>query len=245
MKLITIDFWNTLFDSSNGEARNKFRIEELRANIFNLRDEISADEYSSAMSDSWAYFNDIWKNQQRTPSSDETIQYFWKRLNLPPDLTAMNNVRKAFEESVLFFPPNLIHSVWEALDRLSEKFTLAVISDTGFSPGNILRRLMYENVVLHYFSAFSFSDETGVAKPHPKAYTAIFQKTGIGPTDACHIGDIEDTDILGAKSAGMHAIRFDGDPTAIFKDSNPKITSADYQSNNWDDIVDYIFKYEN
>ena len=211
----------------------------------NLNSEFSLEDYSNAMTDSWEYFNNIWKNQQRTPSSDETVGYFWKRLNLPKDLTAMENVRHAFEDSVLFFPPMLIDGVQDSLARLSEKFTLALISDTGFSPGSVLRRLMYENDILSYFSAFSFSDETGVAKPNPKAYNVIFEQTGYPPNESCHIGDIEDTDIYGAKSLGMHAIRFSGDPTAILNKENTILSAADFQSDYWHEIADYLLKYGN
>ena len=242
MKLITIDFWNTLFDSSNGEARNNYRISELRTQILKLNSGLSDDIYQNTMTESWKYFNNIWKNEQRTPSSEETIGFFWKSMELPDDGEAKSLVRKAFEESILYFPPELIDGAAESLEMLSRKYKLAVISDTGFSPGSVLRRLMYENDILRYFSAFSFSDETGVAKPNPLAYNHIFKETGCKAEESCHIGDIEDTDIIGAKNLGMHAIRFTGDPTATLNQHNPVISSADFQSDSWNEIVKYIMK---
>src|SRR5690606_40365814 len=54
-----------------------------------------------------------------------------------------------------------------------------------------------------YFDIYVFSDETGVAKPHPEAFRRAYEPLGCLPSEALHIGDIERTDILGAKSAGM------------------------------------------
>ncbi len=240
IKLITIDFWNTLFDASNGTARNEYRVSEMKNEISRLGILINDDEYQSIMEESWEYFNDIWKNQLRTPTAEESVKFFTKRLELPENTDAVKHILKVFAESILYYPPKLIDGVKNALEELSRDYTLAIVSDTGFSPGSILRRLMYENDVLNYFSAFSFSDETKVAKPHSKAFTTILEHFDIKPAQALHVGDIEDTDIKGAKSLGMSAVRFNGDPTAFLNLNNSNETAADFMSDSWNDIVEYI-----
>jgi len=88
----------------------------------------------------------------------------------------IETIAGAFAECVITIPPKLTTGAKEALENLSGKYKLAIISDTGFSPGVTLRRLLEKENVLNYFSAFSFSDETGFAKPHPQAYMTVLNK---------------------------------------------------------------------
>ncbi len=240
LKLVTIDFWNTLFDASNGNDRNAYRVSEMKNEIARLGITIDDAKYQSVMEESWEYFNDIWRNQLRTPTAEESIDFFSEKLNLPKNSDTVERILKVFAESVLYFPPKLVDGVKDALDELSRDYRLAIVSDTGLSPGRVLRRLMYEFDVLHYFSAFSFSDETKVAKPHKKAFTKVLDDCGVKPAEALHVGDIEDTDIKGAKAVGMMAVRFTGDPTAFLSLNKSNETVADFMSDSWSEIVEFI-----
>ncbi len=244
IKAITIDFWNTLLDSSKGRERNAYRLSVLKSELTALGVEFTEEQYTGALKSSWEYFNNIWKNEQRTPLTIETVMYFWKKMNIPENKSTIDRVVDAFSNCNLIYQPALIPGVRDALDKLSGDFRLAIISDTGFSPGSILRQLMEEKNILKYFTAFSFSDETGVAKPHPKAYTTALGYLEAEPADAIHIGDIEDTDIQGAKAVGMKAIRFNSDEPDLYSRNNPHDTIADYQADSWEEVLDIIYTSE-
>jgi len=113
-----------------------------------------------------------------------------------------------FARGVIDHPPGLLPGAADAVERLSETVPLAIISDTAFSPGSVLRELMGEVGILDRFSAFVFSDETGVAKPDPVAFERALGALNVEARDAVHIGDIERTDVLGARAAGMHAVLY-------------------------------------
>jgi len=240
IKVVTIDFWNTLFDSSNGNERNLYRISEMKNEISRLGIFIPEEKYTEILKESWEYFNNIWRNQLRTPTAEESRKFFWEKLNLPDDGEATERILKIFAESILYYPPNLVEGAKDALEELSKNYKLAIISDTGFSPGSVLRRLLYENDILSYFSAFSFSDETKVAKPHAQAFLKILDELNVKSSEAVHVGDIEDTDIKGAKAVGMYAVRFNGDPTAFLNLNKSNNTIADFMSDSWKDIVSFI-----
>jgi len=244
LKLITIDFWNTLFDSSNGTKRNQLRMEKLVSSINSYGRKIESPEFEKAMQASWGYFNEIWKKDMRTPLPEETVGFFWNYLGLPSDNSCIEEVAKGFANSILDYPPKLLPGVKEALIKLSENYKLAIVSDTGFSPGNVLRELLKNSGIIQYFDAFSFSDETSVSKPHPKAFLTILEQLEFKPEEAIHIGDIEQTDIIGAKDIGMKAIRFNGDPTAVLSANNPKESKADFLATSWDEIFDFIVNYD-
>ncbi len=239
---VTIDFWNTLFDSSNGIGRNNARQRSLIQTIDRHGITIMGDEYQAAVEAAWAMFHEVWNKEHRTPTPKELVEYIWNFLKLPEDLQAVERLVVEFGESILQAPPMIISGVKEALQILKEKYTLAIVSDTGFSPGSVMKILMKKNNIFDYFTAFSFSNETGVSKPNPKAFSSALDILGCSPANAVHIGDIERTDIAGAKALGMKAILYKGDQTAFLNVDNPEITAADASAHSWSVIPALIDK---
>lgn len=237
IKLITFDFWNTIFDSSNGRERNDMRTDALIEELSEYN--ISRESINSMIAEVGEYFNGLWVKEQRTPSSEEMVSYIWTKYELPANETKQSKLVRTFQEAVLIYPPVLNPGVKEVIDKLEKKYVLGVISDTGFSPGNILRTMLNNEEILHYFSYFSFSNEIGYAKPHRSMFDNIFEKSGISAEFGVHIGDIERTDVVGAKNAGMTAIKYKGDETSKIynKDS---ATQADFASNSWSEIYEWI-----
>lgn len=231
---ITVDFWQTLYDSSNGEARNAQRksvlIEEISA-AHGLPDSTAFDEAYAGL---WEYFDAHWLGAHRTPKSEEMVLEILRRLNLPLAESSISAVVKVFEGGILEHPPALLPGVRDALEHLAAQGRLALISDTAFSPGSVLRQLMERDGIAGYFDAFVFSDETGVAKPHPEAFGRALQSLGGTAELAVHIGDIERTDIRGAKEAGMKAVLYRS-PHHLHKYSEPE-TTADAVMEDWSEI---------
>jgi len=240
IKLITIDFWNTLFDSSGGIERNKLRLRFLIEETDKLGYFIKQDELEKVIKSSWEYFNKIWMNDQRTPSSKELIEYIWKQFDFVYNKDVINELANKFSYSILEIPPKPLKNSIETINKLKRKYKLAIISDTGYSPGVVLRKLFKKENILHLFDSFSFSDETGFSKPHPKAFQAILDDLNIKPEEALHIGDIERTDIVGAKQLNMKAIRFSGDTQSYLPKDNPQQTIADAEVFDWTEIPQVI-----
>jgi len=245
LKLITVDFWNTLFDSSNGINRNSARQHVFAGEIAKLDVKVSQEEFQNAIQASWEFFNNIWMNKQRTPACYETIEYLWNYLKLPNKPDAILEVARSFSESILEHPPKPMDGALETLTILKkEGYKIGLISDTGFTPGSILKQVMADANLLDIFDSFSFSDETGVSKPNPKAYLKILGQYNFSPELALHVGDIEKTDVVGAKSLGMKAIRFNGDETAVMNKENPKISAADAEIFHWSEFISKLKEIE-
>jgi putative hydrolase of the HAD superfamily len=241
LRAITIDFWNTLYDSSGGDGRNHDRHETIMRNAMRLGASISADAVKASQKDAWEHFNVVWRNEQRTPTTRSMVEYFWQQLGIHADAQATDEVTLAFEEGILKHPPKLLPDVKEALSTLARHHYLALISDTAFSPGRVLKRVMEQDGIAEYFSAFSFSDETGVSKPHPRAYQVALQGIVFMPHECLHIGDIERTDIVGAKNFGMRALLFAGDPHGRMNDEHKdQPTVADARAESWLHILDLL-----
>jgi putative hydrolase of the HAD superfamily len=241
LKAITIDFWNTLYDSSGGDGRNSDRYETILRNAARIGASVQADALKAAQKDAWEHFNVVWRTEQRTPTTRSMVEYFWQRLDIPADEQAIQEVTLAFEEGILKHPPFLLPGAKEALDELAGKYYIALISDTAFSPGRVLKRVMENDGIAEHFTTFSFSDETGVSKPHARAYEVALSKTTCAPHECLHIGDIERTDIAGAKNFGMKAILFAGDPHARMNDEHKDTpTQADMRADSWAEVLEHI-----
>ncbi len=232
--IVTIDFWNTLFNSEGGDARNEQRRNALREAIIGSGHACDDERLHQAYAGIWDYFDHHWLEHHRTPTSAEMISEICRRLDITLASEWETSAAEILCRGVLSHPPELLPGVHEGLAFLADRAQLALISDTAFSPGSVLRELMEHVGIDRYFSAWVFSDETGVAKPHPEAFARALQTLGGGPESALHIGDIERTDIKGAKAAGMRAILYKGNQ--VHHKYAEEGTSADAVMNHWNEI---------
>jgi FMN phosphatase YigB (HAD superfamily) len=83
----------------------------------------------------------------------------------------------------------------------------ALICDTGFCPGEGVRKILERVGLLELLEIQIFSDEIGVPKPHASMFLAALDPLGISPTESVHVGDMLRTDIAGARELGMGTIR--------------------------------------
>jgi putative hydrolase of the HAD superfamily len=191
-----------------------------------------------------AVFDQRWKQEQRTMSAAENLDTFWSFLGIamPADLRA--RVIEAYEDSIHHGMPQLLAGSYEAIHKLSGSYKLALISDTSFSPGRVLRDVLEIHGLLACFSATVFSDETGVAKPHPLAYTTALSALGASPGEAVHIGDIERTDIAGANGLGMRSILLRLDRDSEFFHEHDGTSAADAVVDTWEEAIEAIDRFD-
>ncbi|QXD16583.1 HAD family hydrolase [Rhodocaloribacter litoris] len=208
---LTIDFWNTLVEAGvNGAARRQQRMTHLLATVHACRPGILPAHVEAAFNEAVRRFDQAWKHQHRTPCTEELVRDVWNLLDLqvPPD--RHEDTVRVFQEGVLEHPPALVEGAAETLDRLAERYRLALISDTMFSPGRVLRRLLDRHGLLRYFDAFVFSDETSFSKPDVRAFHQAARQLNVSPGALLHIGDLRRTDVAGARQAGACAVLFTG-----------------------------------
>jgi HAD superfamily hydrolase (TIGR01549 family) len=129
---------------------------------------------------------------------------------------------KRFQEAVFDSPPALKEGVIEALEFLATDYNLGIISDTGITPGRLIRLVLEDHDIIDYFDAILFSDEIGVCKPHLDIFTSAQRALESRPNSSLHIGDLIQTDIIGAKNAGWKAVWVKTEEYYIIEGSVPK-----------------------
>lgn len=211
IRAISFDFWNTLFSEQPGgfalyqATRRRLLAEALRG----CRDYTEEQLERACLLESESH-DQVWRNEHRTLPTAERVARVLTHLEacLPDEV--MSELVKAYEEGILERPPILVEGAREALEQLAGSYRLGIISDVGFSPGRVLKEVLRQNGLLDRFDSLVFSDEAGCSKPHLEVFRRTAKRLSADPREIIHIGDLEFTDIVGAKRAGYHAIRFVG-----------------------------------
>jgi putative hydrolase of the HAD superfamily len=90
--------------------------------------------------------------------------------------------------------------------ELSQRFVLGVVTNAR----EYRQRSKFDSLpVREYFSEFVTSERAGVEKPAPEIFRLALDEAAVLPEEAAFVGDRLDTDVLGAKAAGLYAIWLD------------------------------------
>lgn len=231
IKAVSFDFWNTLYyDHQIMYDRHNKRVNHLREVLIKNGHNGELDVEGS-FKYCWEHFDKIWKNEYRTLNSRELLiaGCDWLGVTLPEK--DIISVSKYFGEVLLENPPVLFEGVKETITELTKQFKLGITSDTAYTSGTVLRKLLEKDGLLKYFTALTYSDEIGNSKPHIRTFQSTLKQLGVKPEETVHIGDNEDTDIKGAKETGMKAIMFKG-----AYEQEISFTKADFIANDWKEL---------
>ncbi|NLT74777.1 MAG: HAD family hydrolase [Chloroflexi bacterium] len=200
IQAVTLDFWGTLVDDRVSGAPP--RIAVLAAALAHVSRQQVAAAYARA-----------WDRYQRAGaqglglSPEALLSLTLDELSEALRPPAFRAVLSAWEVAHVTDPPALLPGVPEVLRGLRRKGLLvALISDTGATPGTGLREYLREQGLHTLFDWLTFSGETGVTKRSPQAFRHTLAALGVRPGDAVHVGDTPATDIAGAQAAGLRAI---------------------------------------
>jgi putative hydrolase of the HAD superfamily len=208
LQVLTFDFWGTLYE--NAYARED-RLRLLGDALTNHGQPRSWDEMDAAYSHVRSVWDRIWREEQRSMSIERWLGELLGHLeaDLPDDAAAQ--LGRAIQEIYMRADePRPVAGVREVLPVLAERYPLGLISDTGLTPGRVLRQVMRRDDLLAFFDALTFSDELGSAKPKPEPFLHTLDRLGAEPGKAAHIGDLPETDLQGARRVGMKAVLFLG-----------------------------------
>ena len=241
VKAITFDFWQTIY------------IDNQELNI--KRDELRALKI-------WKYLTGIGHNNLRLEAVEQSVQIandfglsLWYKgvvisidncvsemggfLGIPFNDAETHTITEIMGLATLETAPPLAPFIEIQLPELAKKYRLGIVSDTGLTSAKFLRCLLLRDNIISYFTALGFSDELGYSKPNPTIFQLTLQLLGAVSSESVHIGDLIQTDIYGAKRAGMRTIQYTNELgekyTGKFKAENQSLL-PDAVINNFCDI---------
>jgi len=239
LQAITFDLWNTLIENRfYGNQRLNYLIDFLNNHSY----EVSLDELKEK-------YNSVLERHRTTEKKfglihfqlEDRLKELFSSLNLEITPPLFNNLIVDLEDLLMLNPPPLMDNVKETLDHLSTDFKLGLISDTGITPGRVLRKVLKKHEILQYFQTTIFSNETGYLKPSNVMFETALKKMDTKSTNALHIGDLLPTDIKGAKDYGMKAIWISYDEIPSDDYSEIQIT-PDYTISKIEEMIPIVEK---
>jgi putative hydrolase of the HAD superfamily len=234
LKAVTFDFWNTLVREREAESVEQVVIRRFQDLFRTWAQERTRAEIAAVTKACRDLVMAGQVNEGKEMPPEAQLKWIFQRLRIDtnPELEAA--AHEAYTTASLEVLPLPVTGVAQVLPKLKEHLTLAVICNTGRTPGSIARVILERLGLLHYFSYLAFSNELGVAKPHP----AIFQKTiaelGVRPNEAAHIGDDPRTDVKGSKAVGMYSIWFNPRGSASAE------VACDLMLTRYEDLVPWV-----
>ena len=211
LRALTIDFWNTMVVArTGGERRQAQRMAHLLEVAQACRPGATEAEVEAAYRAALARFDRSWRERHSTPRTSELVECIWEAMRVTASEDQHAQAVTVFEDGLLHGAPDFADGLEDALAWAAARYRLGVISDTMFSPGRVIRRLLEARGVLHHFDALVFSDETGFSKPDPRAFERAAAALDVRPGELVHVGDLRRTDVRGAQEAGAKALLFTG-----------------------------------
>jgi putative hydrolase of the HAD superfamily len=208
LRAVTFDCWGTLVDLGHTNAQERI------AHLCRLLPDRAQECVAQAYEATWRLFGQVELLGFSLPASTMlSLTLDELGATLQPGQRA--DVLRYWEEVVTTSPPRLLEGVPEALGDLRARgLRLGLISDTGMTPGRVMRRVLERAGILAHFGHCTFSNELGVTKRRPQAFLATLAALDVSPGEALHVGDQPETDIRGAKAVGMRA--------ALLLQNNPR-----------------------
>ncbi|MGQ9587419.1 MAG: HAD family hydrolase [Thermoplasmata archaeon] len=223
---VTFDLWDTLIQEHPGGSVRvaELRCERIGAFLSSRGIVHSRDKIRQAYDETGSFLELTWSKRRDMPVRDHVLFMLNSMDNkLPTKLSKEDiaRVEKIYVEGLLDNPPMLLPGARDALRRVRGLgYRIGLISNTGRTPGAVLRVLMNNMGILEFFDTTTFSNEILVRKPSPEAFRVTLDKLKAPPRAAVHIGDDSEGDVAGAKKAGMRAIQIvaNGDTVSSLAD---------------------------
>ena len=237
IKAITLDFWDTIYKMDFEIDLNGIRIEKLISVLKKYNITSSQENITKVYKKVHSEFDRRWAEDHKTMTTKEVLEMIFLMIDVKISAEDLNYLITVFQEAILSDPPDLITGAKETIIKLSSQYKIGIISDTGFSPGIILRKILESDGILNYFSVLIFSDEFGRSKPNSSVFNSAAKELGVIQKELAHIGDNERTDVCGAIDAGMNGIWF-----LNGKELLPKLTTPSAIMQSWIECEEIIKK---
>lgn len=230
VKAVSFDFWDTICSYNEDLLYVEKRIDYLAQFLDPAY--FPRVKIAMAVHSIFDYFENLWHTEHRTPCTPEMLKYALNRIGAKLSSDQFDQTVEYYENLITNEGTAVATDAVMVLKRLAERFKLVLISDTGFEPGRVIRKLMQKLEIMDLFEYQIFSDETGYSKPDLRAFQLAESKVGQLAVNMVHIGDRESKDIAGAKKAGMQSILYTG-----FRDDDLKLSNADLKIGSWQELA--------
>lgn len=214
LRAVAFDLWETLITDPPEIARRQesMRLRALEETLVASGHAVAAESVHRAHRATWNRCQELYWSQDRDVPTRRQIVHFLEDLGIEPG-TLRDEILEALDDvygnPAFHIPPVLVEDALETLQLFRGRgFAVGLISNTGRTPGNVLRRVLESNGLARHIDAMVFSNEHGECKPRPSIFERLQQNLGAWRDEVAFVGDNLYVDVYGAKSCGMFGIHF-------------------------------------
>ena len=215
---VTFDCWNTLLREADWPRAHALRVDAIERAVREAGEPRVRAEIAEAFDRAWRRHMHLWREGIHS-GAREVARWCLEFLGLPLPDSVVEQLTEQLQTASHTGDVVALDGARETLERLADAgVTMALICDTGLTPGRVVRHHLERRGLLGLLQAQLFSDEIGVPKPDPRIFRAALGALGSDPERAVHVGDLRRTDIAGARALGMGSIRLlqaHDDPTRL------------------------------
>jgi putative hydrolase of the HAD superfamily len=215
LKAIAFDLWETLITDTPELSREQERLRLTRMEeILRARGHAPvAERIERAYRALWHRCNDLYWSADVDVPCRRQIEHFLEELELEPwsfDESVLAELEHAYAHAALEVLPAVVDGASQTLAELKARgFGVGLISNTGRTPGYVLRPILEALGLASSIDVMVFSNEHGQCKPRPSIFEELRRGLGVAYDELVFVGDNLYVDVHGAQRCGMRAVHFE------------------------------------
>jgi putative hydrolase of the HAD superfamily len=214
LRAIAFDLWETLITDRPhlSKEQERLRLTRMEAILGARGHAAVADRIEDAYRSLWRRCHDLYWSEDRDVPCRRQIEHFLEELALDPaafEEDALAELEHAYASAALDVLPEAVDGARETLAALrSRGLRVGLISNTGRTPGSVLRQILDARGLASSIDVMVFSNEHGECKPRASIFEELRRGLDVSYEEMMFVGDNLYADVHGAQRCGMRAIHF-------------------------------------
>jgi putative hydrolase of the HAD superfamily len=214
IKAIAFDLWETLIteDSAIGKRQERLRLHRLEQILAARGFAAEASRIEVAYRRLWHRCHELYWSADRDVPCRRQVEHFLEGLELDPasfEPQVLDELEHAYAHAALEILPQVVSGAHETLRALkSRELRIGLISNTGRTPGSVLRQILDRLGLGPSIDAMVFSNEHGQCKPQASIFAALRDALDVPYDEMMFVGDNLYVDVYGAQRCGMRGVHF-------------------------------------
>jgi putative hydrolase of the HAD superfamily len=215
IQAIAFDLWETLITDTPELSREQERLRLVRMEeILRGRGQGAvAERIERAYRALWHRCHDLYWSSDIDVPCRRQIEHFLEELELEPrsfEESILAELEHAYASAALDVLPAVVEGAPQLLAELKARgLGVGLISNTGRTPGYVLRDILDALGLARSIDVMVFSNEHGQCKPQPSIFEELRRGLGVAYEELVFVGDNLYVDVHGAQRCGMRAVHFE------------------------------------